>query len=248
MTSPHRAVRPGLDGRGRREALPLLDQAETPGGAPARKEGAVDITDARVKLVSDKADKLKAFCTITIDRQFVIRDIKVIKGTRGYFVAMPSRKLMDRCPTCGGKNHLRAAYCNDCGGALRGDRVPHDAEGRAKLHADIAHPINSACREKLQRRIIEAYEAELEQSRQPGYAPLPDSDDLEESPGDSGPLAPAAPEGAGPAAETEIARDTDTEKPPDVPAELPRPADESAPPPDQPTEAPSGDSFSSGIL
>ncbi len=140
----------------------------------------MEITEAKIKLVSDKADKLKAFCTITIDHEFVIRDIKIIKGAHGYFVAMPSRKLMDRCPSCGGKNQLRASYCNDCGGTLRPNRVPHDAEGRAKLHADIAHPINSACRERLQRRVIEAYEAEVERSRQPGYVPPPDEDFAED--------------------------------------------------------------------
>lgn len=138
----------------------------------------MEITEAKVKLVSDKADKLQAFCTITIDREFVIRDIKIIKGSRGCFVAMPSRKLMDRCPSCGGKNHLRAAYCNECGGALRQNRISHDVEGRAKLHADIAHPINSACREKLQKRILEAYEKEVDDaSRRPDYV-LPADDEL----------------------------------------------------------------------
>jgi len=140
----------------------------------------VEVTDVKVKLVSDKADKLKAFCTITLDGEFVIRDIKVIKGARGYFVAMPSRKLMDRCPSCGGKNHLRAAYCNECGGSLRPNRVSHDTEGRAKLHADIAHPINSACRERLQGRIVEGYEREIEESRKPGYVPASDDDLLED--------------------------------------------------------------------
>jgi len=129
----------------------------------------VNITEAKVKLVSDKADKLKAFCSITLDGEFVIRDIKVIEGTKGHFVAMPSRKLMDRCPSCGGKNHLRAPYCNDCGGSLRPDRVGHDETGRPKLHADIAHPINSACRERIQKRVLEAYEKEVTASKLPGY-------------------------------------------------------------------------------
>ena len=137
----------------------------------------MNITDAKIRLVSDKAEKLKAFCSITIDNEFVVRDIKVIQGTHGCFVAMPSRKLMDRCPSCGGKNHLRAAYCNECGGRLRANRMSHDdVSGRAKLHADIAHPINSACREKIQECILQAYENELQRSRQPGYVPSQDYD------------------------------------------------------------------------
>ena len=48
------------------------------------------------------------------------------------------------------KNHLRARYCNQCGKRLNDSRAPKDDDGRAKLYADIAHPINSACREMIQ--------------------------------------------------------------------------------------------------
>jgi stage V sporulation protein G len=79
----------------------------------------MEISEVRVKLVSNKDDRLKAFCSITIDNEFVVRDIKVIEGTNGHFVAMPSRKMSDHCEKCGGKNHLRAKYCNNCGIALK---------------------------------------------------------------------------------------------------------------------------------
>ena len=125
----------------------------------------------RVKLVGDGEENLKAFCSITIDDDFVVRDLKVIAGHKGTFVAMPSRKLADKCPKCGGKNHLRASYCSECGARLSRDRARRDEVGKVKLHADIAHPINSACREEVQRRVLEAYEAELERSAQPGYMP-----------------------------------------------------------------------------
>ena len=78
----------------------------------------MDITEVRVKLVANKDDRLKAFCSITIDKEFVVRDIKVIEGVNGYFVAMPSRKMSDHCEKCGGKNHLRAKFCNNCGEKL----------------------------------------------------------------------------------------------------------------------------------
>jgi stage V sporulation protein G len=95
--------------------------------------------------------------------------LKIIEGTKGSFVAMPSRKLTDRCPQCGCKNHLRARFCNQCGGRLVEDRAPRDNDGRAKLHADIAHPINSACREVVQGAVLKAYQEERERSKQPGY-------------------------------------------------------------------------------
>jgi stage V sporulation protein G len=130
------------------------------------------ITEVRVKLVNgNDAERLRAFCSITIDELFVIRDLKVIDGTSGPFVAMPSRKVMDHCPKCGGKNHLRARFCNDCGGRLAENRVPRGSDGRATLHADIAHPINMAGREYIQNAVIEAYQNEVELSGQPGYEP-----------------------------------------------------------------------------
>lgn len=129
------------------------------------------ITEVRIKLMEDynENERLQAFCSVTFDDAFVIRDLKIIEGTKGSFVAMPSRKLTDRCPGCGCKNHLRARYCNQCGGKLDEDRATRDADGRVKLHADIAHPINSACREVIQSAIIKAYQEERERSRQPGY-------------------------------------------------------------------------------
>jgi stage V sporulation protein G len=130
----------------------------------------MDISEVKVRLVEDKTERLKAFCTVTVDHEFVIRDIKVIDGAKGLFVAMPSRKLTDHCPKCGGKNHLRAKHCNDCGARLPGDRAP-DVEGGGKLHVDVAHPINSDCRSRFQRAIIKAYHEEVEKSKAPGYAP-----------------------------------------------------------------------------
>ena len=131
----------------------------------------MQISEVRVKLVSNKDDRLKAFCSMTIDNEFVVRDIKVIEGTNGYFVAMPSRKMSDHCEKCGSKNHLRARYCNNCGAKLSEDRVKQDSKGRMKLHADIAHPINASCRHSIQKKIVEAYEQEVENSQKPDYKP-----------------------------------------------------------------------------
>lgn len=52
------------------------------------------ITDVRIKPVSGDP-KLKAYVTIEIDKCFVVRDLKVIKGPGGYFIAMPAKKLRD---------------------------------------------------------------------------------------------------------------------------------------------------------
>lgn len=127
------------------------------------------ITEVRIKLMEDNNERLQAFCSVTFDDAFVVRDLKIIEGTKGSFVAMPSRKLTDRCPHCGCKNHLRARFCNQCGSKLDEDRATRDADGRAKLHADIAHPINSACREVIQTAVLKAFAEEKERAKQPGY-------------------------------------------------------------------------------
>lgn len=132
----------------------------------------MEITEVRIKLMEDNSgsnERLQAFCSITFDDMFVIRDLKIIEGAKGFFVAMPSRKLTDRCGHCGTKNHLRSRFCNQCGSRLDENRAIRDADGRAKLHADIAHPINSMCREKIQSAVLASYADELERSKMPGY-------------------------------------------------------------------------------
>ena len=131
----------------------------------------MEITEVRVKLMEEPGERLQAFCSITFDDAFVVRDLKIIEGVTGPFVAMPSRKLTTHCPQCGCKNHLRANYCNQCGKRMKEPSSARDDDGRAKLYADIAHPINSLCREMIQQRVIQAFEEEKANSKLPGYVP-----------------------------------------------------------------------------
>ena len=79
----------------------------------------MEITDVRVFPVDE--EKLKAFVSIIIDDCFVVSDIKIISGTSGLFISMPSKKR---------KN-----------GTFR----------------DIAHPLNSETRKKIEDRILACY-------------------------------------------------------------------------------------------
>ena len=135
----------------------------------------MEITEIRIKLTESSEDRLRAFCSITIDNCFVIRDLKIIDGTNGPFVAMPSRKLTGHCNRCHHKNHLRAHYCNHCG-----NKLSFDSDGALdspqKLYADVAHPINSQCRELIQNAVISEFEAELQRYNMPGYRSRYDDD------------------------------------------------------------------------
>ena len=136
----------------------------------------MEVTEVRIKLMENSEDRLRAFCSITIDYIFVFRDLKIIEGNSGPFVAMPSRKLTSNCSKCRSKNHIRARYCNNCGTRQRKGSPEIDSDGRAKLYADIAHPVNAECREMIQQRVVEEFENELQRAAQPGYHSRYDDD------------------------------------------------------------------------
>ena len=87
----------------------------------------MEITDVRISLRDE--EKLKAFVTITFDDCFVVRGVKVIEGSDGLFVAMPSRRKPD--------------------GSFQ----------------DIAHPIHSEMRGRLEDHVLDEYQAALEEER-----------------------------------------------------------------------------------
>ncbi|MBL7151398.1 MAG: septation protein SpoVG family protein [Candidatus Omnitrophica bacterium] len=123
----------------------------------------MEITEVRVVLKDSPDKKLKAYTTVTFDNAFVVRNIKVIEGTSGLFIAMPSRKVKQPCPKCNFKNELRSKYCNQCGAQqpLISKPLTTDTSGNTQLeHKDIAHPITQVFREYLQKRVLEAYEQE----------------------------------------------------------------------------------------
>jgi stage V sporulation protein G len=86
----------------------------------------MEITEVRVFPVHE--EKLKAYVTITLDHCFVVRDLKVIHGNTGLFIAMPAKRRKD---------------------------------GTFK---DIAHPLNSDTRERMERAILAEYEREVSKS------------------------------------------------------------------------------------
>ena len=83
----------------------------------------MEITEVRVFPVGE--EKLKAYVTITLDGCFVVRDLKIINGNTGLFIAMPAKRRKD---------------------------------GTFK---DIAHPLNSETRERMERQILAEYDREL---------------------------------------------------------------------------------------
>ena len=123
----------------------------------------MEITEVRIILKDSPDKKLKAYATVTFDNAFVVRNIKVIEGSTGLFIAMPSRRVKHACPKCGFKNELRSKYCNQCAAALPVEANTQSTQevGNSQAeHKDIAHPITQEFREHLQKKVLEAYEQE----------------------------------------------------------------------------------------
>src|SRR3989338_8081152 len=125
------------------------------------------ITEVRIFKKEDDDKKLRAFATITFNDCFVVRDIKIIEGSKGYFVAMPSRRVKEPCPRCRHRNVVRSRYCNQCGASLdtgggrerTGKADEYDDASQSRLrqseHRDIAHPITAEFRELIQKTVLE---------------------------------------------------------------------------------------------
>lgn len=124
----------------------------------------MEITEVRIFLKDSPDKKLKAYATVTFDSAFVVRNIKVIEGGSGLFIAMPSRKLKAACPKCGFRNEVKSKYCNQCATQLPAVTRPmgheQEASGAQSEHRDIAHPITQSFRDYLQKRVLEGYETE----------------------------------------------------------------------------------------
>ncbi len=126
----------------------------------------MEITEVRIFQKENANSKLKAYATITIDNAFVVRNIKIIEGKSGLFIAMPSRKIKENCPKCSHKNVVHSKFCNECGNRLpvsasTVSSTPEEMHDlRQSEHKDIAHPITAQAREHIQKKILDAYQAE----------------------------------------------------------------------------------------
>lgn len=53
------------------------------------------VTGCRVFLNQTEDDRLKGFASIILNNEFAVCDLKIIRGNKGLFVAMPSRRRRD---------------------------------------------------------------------------------------------------------------------------------------------------------
>ncbi|MCP4189750.1 MAG: hypothetical protein GY768_03895 [Planctomycetaceae bacterium] len=115
----------------------------------------MQITDVQVNLCEGSEDRLRAYCAIVIDDEFVVHNIRIIEKSNGLLIAMPSRKLTLKCSSCRMKNPIDAKFCMTCGHTCDREEAARQAE--SKIHFDIAHPINPVCRQMIESAVLDAY-------------------------------------------------------------------------------------------
>ena len=120
----------------------------------------MEISETRITLMEKPNSRLRAYASITFDNNFVVKDLRVIEGRSGLFVAMPSRRLQKPCPKCMTKNPLRAKFCSQCGAVLEVAVIPQGEGTSSSEHRDLAHPITTEFRNYLQKIVLDAYEKE----------------------------------------------------------------------------------------
>lgn len=157
---------------------PAFARAARPGSDLERAGRAVGSGEGR-----SGEKRLKAYATVTFDRCFVVRNIKIIDGRNGLFIAMPSRKPKVACGRCAFKNDLGGRFCSQCGGTLLpgvSDRLTGAGEGEsaeAQGYRDIAHPITAEFRQYLQDTILKVYAAECAKAQAPSGSGVSHPDD-----------------------------------------------------------------------
>lgn len=50
------------------------------------------ITSVSIRRAEREDSRMKAIASVLIDDEFAVHDIRIIEGTKGLFIAMPSRK------------------------------------------------------------------------------------------------------------------------------------------------------------
>jgi stage V sporulation protein G len=116
------------------------------------------VTGVELVLCDPPDDRVKAYVTITLDGELVLKDAKLVMTRTGMRVSMPARRATGRCPSCVTKNHLLARFCNSCGGLLLGMKMPPaKADGSYTMYHDVVHPTNFRLRQEIEEAVLAMY-------------------------------------------------------------------------------------------
>jgi DNA-binding cell septation regulator SpoVG len=122
------------------------------------------IDSVTIGLHAGRSERVKAHATAHFAIGLKIASIRVVLLPSGQlYVAMPSRKVLGKCPACGHSEPVANSYCGQCGMRMRGGLQPG-----VRPTEDVAYPTNNAVRMELVRAVLGAYEALVEMERERG--------------------------------------------------------------------------------
>lgn len=109
------------------------------------------VTDVKLHPMSNpKHPDCKAVCSVILDGELALHDVRIVESRGRTIVAMPSRPHKRPCPRCGGQTYANAEHCTGCGTKI----------GRANLktpYRDMAHPLTRKLRAAMEERVLTAY-------------------------------------------------------------------------------------------
>lgn len=113
---------------------------------------------SEIKITPVHTGKLRAYVTVVLHNEIVLKNIKVIKGDHGLFLSMPNRMYREQCSNrnCRQNNVIRARFCNWCGQELEPKDYMVTGEGR-QVYVDVAHPISVEVRRRMEHEILSVY-------------------------------------------------------------------------------------------
>lgn len=107
----------------------------------------------------EKRDGILAFGRLVVGGSLAVRDLKVMAKDGFIFLGFPSRKICDKCSSCGAKNALLDKFCCNCG--ANRNRV----KDSRKVFADVCYPITREARRAIEQAVVDAYNALVEPNR-----------------------------------------------------------------------------------
>jgi stage V sporulation protein G len=115
------------------------------------------ITEVQIVYADDRVrsrDRLHGFATITIDKEFRVKDIKILEKDGYIFISMPAKKMTTHCEGCNGVVTVLDKFCCHCAKALNPQLENFESKS---VFINTAHPINVACRRYIEKEIADKF-------------------------------------------------------------------------------------------
>lgn len=115
----------------------------------------MNISDVRIVLSDPSQGVVLGYVTVVFEDCFLVRNLRILKPHDNLILAMPNREVSIRCQCgfCGATGN----YCSKCGAKLPKDKTESiRSKGNGRFQ-DLAHPICSEFRARLEHAVFETY-------------------------------------------------------------------------------------------